>query len=269
MQIKQHPELVDTLTARKRNVVVLTDGSYFGVESRQVLPVLDWIIAQIKFYTGLDAYPLAVPSHVNIESTLEDLSNVYGNVLLLEDVVPARVPKDMVVLIHPRVTELLKSDIFDAEKSSYILNYLVNEEIFGLANDVSIQRGNKQEPLTLITRPYYPIRIHDKDYKTNSMKLHEFHRGKITIQLNFTNLSVLKRLFTPVNLKKVIKEHHAPSKSGRLCIIVTDGTRILGLGDIGSKAGLPVMEGKSVLFKSLGNVDVMPICINHRADVEE
>lgn len=46
--------------------------------------------------------------------------------------------------------------------------------------------------------------------------------------------------------------------------IVTDGTAILGLGDIGPKAGLPVMEGKSLLFKVLGGVNVVPVCINKR-----
>jgi len=50
--------------------------------------------------------------------------------------------------------------------------------------------------------------------------------------------------------------------------IVTDGTAILGLGDIGPKAGLPVMEGKSLLFKVLGGVNVVPICINKRKTFE-
>ncbi len=51
--------------------------------------------------------------------------------------------------------------------------------------------------------------------------------------------------------------------------IVTDGTAILGFGDIGPRAGLPVMEGKSLLFKLLGNVNVVPICIDKRPSVDE
>ena len=52
------------------------------------------------------------------------------------------------------------------------------------------------------------------------------------------------------------------SKTSKIAVIVTDGTAILGLGDIGPIAGLPVMEGKSLLFKLLGDVDVIPFCIN-------
>jgi malate dehydrogenase (oxaloacetate-decarboxylating) len=96
------------------------------------------------------------------------------------------------------------------------------------------------------------------------MNLHAFYRGKIAIENNFSDISRMKRLFTPENLKRILTEDNAPSKTRRLCIIVTDGTAILGLGNIGSRAGLPVMEGKCVLFKLLGNVDVMPICINKR-----
>lgn len=55
----------------------------------------------------------------------------------------------------------------------------------------------------------------------------------------------------------------------KISTIVTDGTAILGLGDIGPKAGLPVMEGKSLLFKVLGGVNVVPICINKRSTNEE
>lgn len=51
--------------------------------------------------------------------------------------------------------------------------------------------------------------------------------------------------------------------------IVTDGTRILGLGNIGPKAGLPVMEGKSLLFKVLGGVNIVPICINERKTYQD
>lgn len=49
-----------------------------------------------------------------------------------------------------------------------------------------------------------------------------------------------------------------------LCAIVTNGTAILGLGDIGPLAGLPVMEGKSCLFKGLGGIDLIPICVNEK-----
>ena len=62
-------------------------------------------------------------------------------------------------------------------------------------------------------------------------------------------------------MKELAKNSKVQSKTSRVAVIVTDGTAILGLGDIGPVAGLPVMEGKSLLFKLLGDVDVIPYCI--------
>lgn len=59
------------------------------------------------------------------------------------------------------------------------------------------------------------------------------------------------------------------SKSGNICAIVTDGTAILGLGNIGPIAGLPVMEGKSLIFKILGGVDVVPFCMYPRSNMKD
>mgnify|MGYP000323303406 CR=1 FL=1 len=53
-----------------------------------------------------------------------------------------------------------------------------------------------------------------------------------------------------------------------MCLVVTDGTAVLGLGDIGPEAGMPVMEGKCVLFKTFGDVDAFPLCIKSK-DVDE
>jgi malate dehydrogenase (oxaloacetate-decarboxylating) len=59
------------------------------------------------------------------------------------------------------------------------------------------------------------------------------------------------------------------SKTANICTIVTDGTAILGFGNIGPVAGLPVMEGKAMIFKMLGDVDVVPFCMYPRKTVEE
>lgn len=64
----------------------------------------------------------------------------------------------------------------------------------------------------------------------------------------------MKPYFTEENLRRYSKEENPYSKSSRLSAIVTDGTAVLGYGNIGPKAGLPVMEGKSLLFKLLGDV---------------
>lgn len=82
-QIHNHPDLVDTLTTRKRNVLILTDGSVVGVDSSKILPLLDWYIVQIKYFSGLDAYPFALPKGYNLDDTLADMGNVYSTILLL------------------------------------------------------------------------------------------------------------------------------------------------------------------------------------------
>ena len=76
------------------------------------------------------------------------------------------------------------------------------------------------------------------------------------------SVQLLKEYFNDKNLKELIINKNIVSKTSKIAVIVTDGTAILGLGDIGPIAGLPVMEGKSLLFKLLGDVDVIPFCIN-------
>ena len=66
-----------------------------------------------------------------------------------------------------------------------------------------------------------------------------------------------------------LTNNQIPSKTKKLSAIVTDGTAILGFGNIGPEAGLPVMEGKSLLFKLLGDVDVVPVCIKKRKTPEQ
>ena len=75
---------------------------------------------------------------------------------------------------------------------------------------------------------------------------------------------MIKKYFTEQNLKKITKEEYPYSKTSRLAACVTDGTAVLGYGNIGPRAGLPVMEGKSLLFKLLGDVEVVPISIHPR-----
>jgi malate dehydrogenase (oxaloacetate-decarboxylating) len=106
--------------------------------------------------------------------------------------------------------------------------------------------------------------------------LHRFYGGKLQVmpKCAITNYQDFAFWYTP-GVAAACKEIQAsPEKSFELTnrwnfvAVVTDGTRVLGLGNIGPEAGLPVMEGKSILFKYLGGVDAFPICLNTR-DPEE
>lgn len=77
-------------------------------------------------------------------------------------------------------------------------------------------------------------------------------------------MPAIKKYFSLANLKKIVQSGPVKCAAGQASAIVTDGTAILGYGDIGPMAGLPVMEGKSLLFKVLGDVDVVPVCIRKR-----
>lgn len=87
--------------------------------------------------------------------------------------------------------------------------------------------------------------------------------------MNTFNIAPLKTIFTDENLKRILQKKELKCKTQKLSAIVTDGTAILGFGNIGPEAGLPVMEGKSLLFKLLGDVDVVPLCIRKRPTVEK
>lgn len=109
-----------------------------------------------------------------------------------------------------------------------------------------------------------------KDLAKNAISLHQKLRGKITIQSKLTNLrpSDLQLVYTPGVAEVCKKIHSTPSakfaltsKSNSVAII-TDGTRILGLGDIGPDAALPVMEGKSVIYRHFGAISAFPVCLS-------
>lgn len=109
----------------------------------------------------------------------------------------------------------------------------------------------------------------DKQAK-NAIKLHKKLRGKITIESKLRKITSenIQLIYTPGVAAVCEKIHDSPdqkylltSKANNVAI-VTDGTRILGLGNIGPYAALPVMEGKAVLYKKFGKIDAFPICLN-------
>ena len=108
-----------------------------------------------------------------------------------------------------------------------------------------------------------------KKPSVEALKLHPFYRGKMEIVpkcciRDFNDFAIWYTPGVAEACRAVAKNSQLAydyTNKWNLIAIVTDGTRILGLGDIGPTAGLPVMEGKSILFKYLGGVDAVPICL--------
>ncbi|MBR4766945.1 MAG: NAD-dependent malic enzyme [Clostridia bacterium] len=114
------------------------------------------------------------------------------------------------------------------------------------------------------------------DYAKESLRLHEEWKGKIEViaTVPVASKDDLSLAYTPGVAQPCLEIQKDPSKSyeltrrHNLCAVITDGTAVLGLGDIGPEAGMPVMEGKCVLFKSFGGVDAFPLCVKTK-DVDE
>ena len=114
------------------------------------------------------------------------------------------------------------------------------------------------------------------DYAKESLKLHEQLRGKIEIvaRANVDSKDALSLVYTPgvaqpcLEIQKNVDRSYDLTRRWNTVAVVTDGTAVLGLGDIGPEAAMPVMEGKCVLFKEFGGVDAIPLCIRSK-DVDE
>ncbi|MGM9973387.1 MAG: NADP-dependent malic enzyme [Clostridiaceae bacterium] len=109
-----------------------------------------------------------------------------------------------------------------------------------------------------------------------SLKLHGEWKGKIEVvsRVPAASKEDLALAYTPgvaepcLEIQKDINKSYELTRRWNTCLVVTDGTAVLGLGDIGPEAGMPVMEGKCVLFKTYGDVDAFPLCIKSK-DVDE
>ena len=114
------------------------------------------------------------------------------------------------------------------------------------------------------------------DYAKESLRLHGEWKGKIEVRATVPveNKEDLSLAYTPgvaapcLAIRDDIEKSYELTRRHNLCAVITDGSAVLGLGDIGPEAGMPVMEGKCVLFKAFGNVDAFPLCIKTK-DVDE
>ena len=115
-----------------------------------------------------------------------------------------------------------------------------------------------------------------RDYAAESLKMHYEKRRKIAVvsTVPVRTREDLSLAYTPgvaqpcLEIQKDVEKSFDLTRRWNMCLVVTDGTAVLGLGDIGPEAGMPVMEGKCVLFKTFGDVDAFPLCIKSK-DVDE
>ena len=114
------------------------------------------------------------------------------------------------------------------------------------------------------------------NYAEESLRLHRQWKGKISVvtTVPVATKDDLSLAYTPgvaqpcLEIQKDVSKSYELTRRHNLCAVITDGSAVLGLGDIGPEAGMPVMEGKCVLFKAFGDVDAFPLCIKSK-DVDE
>ena len=114
------------------------------------------------------------------------------------------------------------------------------------------------------------------NYAEESLKRHQEWAGKIEVisKVPVKTKDDLSLAYTPgvaqpcLEIQKDVEKSYSLTRRHNLCAVITDGTAVLGLGDIGPEAGMPVMEGKCVLFKAFADVDAFPLCVKSK-DVEE
>ena len=114
------------------------------------------------------------------------------------------------------------------------------------------------------------------NYAEESLRLHEKWKGKIEViaTVPVATKDDLSLAYTPgvaqpcLEIQKDVNRSYDLTRRHNLCAVITEGSAVLGLGDIGPEAGMPVMEGKCVLFKAFGGVDAFPLCVKTK-DVDE
>lgn len=197
---------------------------------------------------------------------------------------------DIIILVDDYLSLKLRKESFRALVLNKAKKY--DKEIIGLALDAEEEKASfiEQGFTRMIDLTYdsesldraaniinnYLKGEDDMAYKEEALKFHEEKRGKLEVvpKVEVKNAHDLALAYTP-GVAEPCKLIHEDSElqykytaKGNLIAVVTDGSAVLGLGNIGAKAGMPVMEGKSILFKKFGGVDAFPIMLDTQ-DVDE
>lgn len=197
---------------------------------------------------------------------------------------------DIIILVDDYLSLKLRKESFRALVLNKAKEY--DKEIIGLALDAEEEKASfiEQGFTRMIDLTYdsesldraaniinnYLKGEDDMAYKEEALKFHEEKRGKLEVvpKVEVNNAHDLALAYTPGVAEPCKLIHEDPelqykyTAKGNLIAVVTDGSAVLGLGNIGAKAGMPVMEGKSILFKKFGNVDAFPIMLDTQ-DVDE
>lgn len=197
---------------------------------------------------------------------------------------------DIIILVDDYLSLKLRKESFRALVLNKAKEY--DKEIIGLALDAEEEKASfiEQGFTRMIDLTYdsesldraaniinnYLKGEDDMAYKEEALKFHEEKRGKLEVvpKVEVNNAHDLALAYTPGVAEPCKLIHDDPelqykyTAKGNLIAVVTDGSAVLGLGNIGSKAGMPVMEGKSILFKKFGGVDAFPIMLDTQ-DVDE
>lgn len=197
---------------------------------------------------------------------------------------------DIIILVDDYLSLKLRKESFRALVLNKAKEY--DKEIIGLALDAEEEKASfiEQGFTRMIDLTYdsesldraaniinnYLKGEDDMAYKEEALKFHEEKRGKLEVvpKVEVNNAHDLALAYTPGVAEpcKLIQEdselQYKYTAKGNLIAVVTDGSAVLGLGNIGSRAGMPVMEGKSILFKKFGGVDAFPIMLDTQ-DVDE